>query len=93
MVLDFNDFKPFKKYIDDTFDHSVMCTIENYSDYSNCERICVIPNSTTSEDIAEFLCNKFFELILQNQYLHIEKIEVLVSETENNKASFSRILT
>ena len=92
MVLDFNNFKPFKEYVDNNLDHSVLCTIENLSKFDKCKTTVIIPNNTTSECIAEFLADKFYELVLKNGLNHIEMIEILISETGNNQASFIRLI-
>lgn len=93
MVLDFNNFKGFKKYVDDALDHTIMCSEEKQTDFINFKRLSFIPSDlkyTTSENIAEHLVRLFKEIVLNviDNIDHIVAIKCIVSETGNNKATY-----
>lgn len=48
-IVDFNNFKPFKDFIDETLDHRALHE--------------VLPFQTTSENLAKYLFDKFQEII------------------------------
>jgi 6-pyruvoyltetrahydropterin/6-carboxytetrahydropterin synthase len=92
MVLDFNNFKPFKQYIDDVLDHNLLCCKDNCDKFDKFEKLAYIPNDlkyTTSENIADYLVRIFKELVInQRDCKHIKAIKCIVSETGNNKATY-----
>ena len=97
MILDFNKFKPFKDYLDNEWDHSILVAnnenIDEYKKVFPSTKIKVVQNeicslsSTTSETIAFVLCYDCIKLLGLKKH-QFEYIKVFVGETENNTASY-----
>ena len=92
MVLDFNKFKPFKDYIDQVWDHSILIDsnddIDKYNVVFPGTKLTLVLSRTTSESIAIMLTEACIDLLDLN-IMDLHSIKVTVSETDNNKASYT----
>jgi len=90
MIIDFSELKVFQNYLDDQFDHTVLVNKHDTKllkfVQDNNQKHSIFETNTTSEKIAEYLCNNFFEVY--NEKIDIKKLIVTVWETEKNEARF-----
>jgi len=93
MVIDFKELKRFQRYLDDNFDHATLIN-KNDTDLlefvkNQNQKYLILENNTTSENIAELLCDEFIKMF--NDEINIHEITVNVWETQNNEASYTVI--
>lgn len=96
MIFDFTKFKEFENYVNQNLDHAVILKdndpfVENGNTIFG--KVFTMPHgwNTTAERIAEFLHDLFIDFLKQENLLYFKKLEVFVSETSKNTASFSSI--
>lgn len=100
MVMDFNKIKQlFETPIVELLDHKlILAKRTNFAftmanNLPNCSYTLLdIPN-TTSEFLSEFICNFIVKTIQEHNIKNIKKVHVTYSETENNSASYKRVLS
>lgn len=92
MVIDFTKLKEFQKWLDNTFDHSLI--ISKYD--TKLLHIAMVMETkiftlpydlTTAEHMAEFFTNQV-KILIGDSVKSLKYIKVTMYETENNCASF-----
>lgn len=87
-VIDFNELKFIKDFIDENWDHALMINAEDMSLIKAAEelktRYFIMPSVTSSEEIAKFL----FNFINQKLPFKPKKLLVSIKETDNNEAGY-----
>lgn len=94
MIFDFTKFKEFENYVNQNLDHAVILKDNDPFVPSENDKIFIMPKgwNTTAERIAEFLHNSFIGFLKQENLYYVKRIEVFISETSKNTASFYSIL-